>query len=319
VILMSKYIDLNRIEFVITNSCSGRCKHCSNGEHAGAKDSVNADAAVKTVNRLAERFMIQSVMTFGGEPLLFADTVCKIHAAARDSGIPKRQIITNGFFSKDAQKIDEVAKVLCDSGVNDVLLSVDVFHQEFIPLDPVMRFAEALLRHGAPSLRVQPAWVVNEQHENPYNTETKRLLQLFADKSIGTNEGNNIFPSGNALKYLAEYFTPPGDIDLSVPCGSAPYTERLDDVRCISINPTGDVGLCSIAIGNVYTSDILDIVDGYDPNSTPASRAVLNGGVPELLRYAESQGVTVDISDCRSACGVCRKTMAALGNDEWKQ
>ena len=41
-------------------------------------------------------------------------------------------------------------------------------------------------------------------------------------------------------------------------------------------------------------------------------RAVLNGGVAELMRYAEAQGVTVDISDCRSACGVCRKVMAAL-------
>ena len=39
---------------------------------------------------------------------------------------------------------------------------------------------------------------------------------------------------------------------------------------------------------------------------------LLNGGVPELLRYAESLGVTVGTSDCRSACGVCCKTMTAL-------
>ncbi len=33
--------------------------------------------------------------------MLYADTVYKVHAAARDCGIPRRQIITNGFFSKD--------------------------------------------------------------------------------------------------------------------------------------------------------------------------------------------------------------------------
>lgn len=306
------YIDLNRIEFVITNACSGKCKHCSAGEHISSGGVVDADAAINAIKRLAERFKIKSVMTFGGEPLLYAETVCKIHAAARDSGIARRQIITNGYFSSDEQKIDKVAEALCAAGVNDLLLSVDVFHQEYIPIEPVMQFADALVKHDVPSLRVQSAWLVNETHDNPYNAETKRLLELFSDKGIRANEGNNIFPAGNALKYLAEWFLPPDKIDLSVPCGSAPYTSRLDTISCFGINPNGDVNLCSITIGNIYRQDVLDIVDGYDPYKIPASQAVLNGGVAELLSYAESLGVATDISGCRSACGVCRKTMAAL-------
>lgn len=310
---MNKYINLNRIEFVITDACSGRCKHCSNGEHIGNSNSVNANASVTTIKHLAERFAIESVMTFGGEPLLYSDTVCKIHAAARDCGIPRRQIITNGFLSKDVERIDKVAKSLCDSGVNDILLSVDVFHQEFIPLEPVLQFAEALERYNTPSLRVHPAWVVSEQHENSYNAETKRLLKLFADKGILVNEGNNIFPSGNALKHLGEYFSPPDKIDFSVPCGSVPYTTRLDEIKCFGINPNGDVNLCSITIGNIYKDDIMEIVDRYDPYSSPATQAVLTGGVSGLMRYAEAQGLTVETSDCRSECGVCRKIMEAAG------
>ena len=310
---MNRYIKLNRIEFVVTDACSGRCKHCSNGERSGS-EGVDANSAVNAVKRLSERYAVDSVMTFGGEPLLFADTVCKIHAAARDCGIPKRQLITNGFFTKDERRIDEVAQALCASGVNDILFSIDVFHQEYIPLEPVMAFAEALLKYNAPSLRVQPAWVVNKSADNPYNAETKRLLKLFNDKGIRTNEGNNIFPSGNALKHLGEYFTPPGKIDLSLPCGSMSYTERLDEVSGFGINPNGDVNLCSITIGNIYKTDVLDIVACYDPYSFPAWRAVLDGGVPELLRYAESQSLCVEISDCRSACGVCRKIMTALNN-----
>lgn len=306
------YIDLNRIEFVITNACSGKCKHCSTGEHISSGGDVDADAAINAIKRLAERFKIKSVMTFGGEPLLCTETVCKIHAAARDSGIARRQIITNGYFSRDEQKIGKVAEALCAAGVNDVLLSVDVFHQEYIPIEPVIQFADALVKHDVPSLRVQPAWLVNETHDNPYNAETKRLIKLFSDKGIRANEGNNIFPAGNALKYLAEWFLPPDKIDLSVPCGSAPYTSRLDTISCLGINPNGDVNLCSITIGNIYRQDVLDIVDGYDPYKIPASQAVLNGGVAELLSYAETLGVATDISGCRSACGVCRKTMAAL-------
>ena len=309
---MSRYIDLNRIEFGVTDACSGRCKHCSKGERLDRGGSVDADAAVTAIKRLSERFSIKSVMTFGGEPLLFSDTVCKIHAAARNCGILKRQLITNGFFSKDTQKIDEVAKALCTSGVNDVLLSVDVFHQEFIPLEPVEYFAEALVKHEIPSLRVHPAWVVNEENDNPYNTETKRLLKVFTDKGIRANGGNNISPSGNALKYLTEYFAPPDKVDLSAPCGSAPYTSRLDEISCFGINPNGDVNLCSITIGNIYANDVLEIVDSYDPYKNPIWRTVLESGVSGLLSYAEAQGAMVDISDCRSACGVCRKVMSAM-------
>lgn len=104
------YIDLNRIEFVITDACSGKCKHCSAGEHTSVGASVDANAAITAIKRLAGKFKIGSVMTFGGEPLLYADTVCKIHAAARDYGIPRRQIITNGYFSHDEQKINKMAE-----------------------------------------------------------------------------------------------------------------------------------------------------------------------------------------------------------------
>lgn len=31
---MNEYLkNLNRIEFVITDSCTGKCKHCSQGNH----------------------------------------------------------------------------------------------------------------------------------------------------------------------------------------------------------------------------------------------------------------------------------------------
>jgi hypothetical protein len=193
--------------------------------------------------------------------------------------------------------------------VNEVLVSVDAFHQEHVPLEPVMMFVDSLVRHGVPALRMHPAWLVNEQHENEYNNETKRLLKLFNDKGIVSSEGNNIFPSGSALKHLGEYFSPPEEIDLSLPCGSFPYTGRLDEIECFTINPNGDVRLCSMSIGNIYNDDVLDIVDNYEPYNNPVSSAVLNEGVAGLLRYAETQGAMVNISDCRSVCGVCRKVM----------
>jgi len=274
------------------------------GELPDKGECIDAVAAATAVKHCAKRFSVDSLMTFGGEPLLFADAVCRIHATARDAGIPRRQLITNGFFSHDDAEIDKVAQALCESGINDVMLSVDAFHQETIPVESVMQFANALVKYGIPSLRVHPAWVVNAENDNKYNVETKRLLKLFADRGIRASNGNNISLSGNASKYLAEYYPPSADMDLSEPCG------WLGELNCISINPNGAVSACA-EIGNIYNDDILDIIDNYNPYSIPVLREVMNGGVAQLVEFAKAQGFPVDISDCRSTCDVCRKIFDA--------
>ncbi|MDR3149512.1 MAG: radical SAM protein [Oscillospiraceae bacterium] len=302
---MNQYIDISRIEFVITNACTGKCKHCSNGEQTERGSSINADVAADVVRRIAERFNVQSVMTFGGEPLLYPDTVCQIHSSARGCGIPTRQIITNGSFSRDRSRIDHVAKALCNAGITDVLLSVDAFHQEFLPLDYVMYFAESLLKYNVPSLRVHPAWLAGEDYSNKENEETKRLLAVFSEMGISASDGN-------AAVNFPEYFPSTETIDFTIPCGEMEYTAPLDDVGSLSIRPNGDVELCSISIGNIYATDILQIIDDYDPYVIPAANAVLTGGVSELVSFAESQGVIIDTNGCYSVCAVCRKAMTAL-------
>lgn len=261
--------NLKRLEFMITLACTGRCRHCSEGDHTNAGEHIDGDTAAEMVRRAAESYDIKSLMTFGGEPLLYPDAVDKIHAAARDVGIPKRQLITNGFFSRDEGKIGEVAGRLVDSGVNDICLSVDAFHQETIPLEPVLIFAREIMarRSGISSmgsdvaslgtlikLRVHPAWLVSAEAENPYNQKTREILKEFKAIGVESSDGNVIFPRGNALKYFREYF------DLSVPQVS-PYDEDPKDIKAICVDPNGDV-----LGGNIYQTDILEILEVYHPN-----------------------------------------------------
>jgi len=172
------------------------------------------------------------VMTFGGEPLLYTDAVYAIMTAAKELNIPRRQVITNGYFSKNADKIREVAERLAACGVNDLLLSVDAFHQETIPLDVVKQFAAEAKNCGI-SIRLQSAWLVSVTDNNPYNRKTREILDSFSDLEISVNQGNVIFPEGNALKYLAEYF-----VDTLT---ENPYVDDPHDVRCVSFSPNGEV------------------------------------------------------------------------------
>ena len=128
-------------------------------------------------------------------------------------------------------------------------MSVDAFHQETIPLDVVKQFATETKACDIP-IHLQPAWLVSATDDNPYNRKTREILDSFADMDIPANEGNIIFPEGNALKYLAEYFTD------ELP--ENPYVEDPCNVRCLSFEPNGNV-----VGGNVYRKGIMEIIKDY--------------------------------------------------------
>ena len=249
---MNPYLkNLGRVEFVVTMACTGKCKHCSQGEHK-SNDNIDKNLAANAVRKIAEEYNIDSVMTFGGEPLLYPETVCEIHRAAKEMNIPKRQLITNGYFSKDFDKIKHTAEMLADSGVNEILLSVDAFHQETIPLEYVRAFALAVKDTGTKIL-LHPAWLVSVENDNPYNRKTRKILEELTKYSFEINEGNVIFPSGNAIKYLSEYF------DLNKEQKS-PYWEDPSDIHAICFSANGD-----ILGSNIYNQDITEILSNYKP------------------------------------------------------
>ena len=249
---MNPYLrNLNKVEFVLTYACTGRCKHCSEGDHESTGERIDPAHSAAALRAIAAEYDIQTAMVFGGEPLLHAEAVYAILRAATECGIPKRQIITNGFFSNRQEEIDEAARQLAACGVNDLLLSVDAFHQEFIPLDTVRAFAAAA-RSCAIPIRLQPAWLVSAEDDNPYNRKTRELLERFGDLDFAIGEGNVIFPEGNALRYFGEYFE--GVVVVN------PYEEDATDIRTVSFEPNGDV-----LGGNFYQQDIMEILKAYRP------------------------------------------------------
>ena len=250
--MRNRYLEnLDKIEFVLTYACTGKCKHCSEGDHDGCSERIDQRVAADAVLKVAKEYDIETVMTFGGEPLLHTDAVYAVMSAASALGIKRRQLITNGYFSTDAKRIADVAEKLAHCGVNDLLLSVDAFHQETIPLDAVRCFAKEAKRCGVP-IRLQPAWLVSREDNNPYNVRTREILEGMADLGLLVSEGNVVFYEGNAKKYLGEYF--------GTEMPENPYMDDPCNVKCLSFSPNGDV-----LGGNVYQKDIMEIIKDYTP------------------------------------------------------
>ena len=306
---ISPYMDINRIEFMVTYQCSGHCKHCSVGDKLSYSDGakhISSHLAAEVIDKLTKLFTITSVMTFGGEPLLYADTVCVIHEMANRCGVNLKQIITNGFFTKDDERRKKTAWSLKEAGVSNLLLSVDAFHQETISVEDVYSFARHAHDAEIPNIKLHPAWVVDEEHDNPFNKKTKEVINVFSDLGIPVSSGNNIIMAGNAVEYLAQFYDKP-KLNLSDSCGSMPYTEPLTNITSLSIVPNGDVMVCGFVIGNIHKQDIQNIVSQYDPYKNEWMNAIITGGASALLDLSKQQGVFIDYSQCYSVCDICHK------------
>ena len=214
---------INRVEFVLTRACTGQCKHCSLGDPPDKPGHIEYARLAGMLTRIKSKHPIESVMCFGGEPLLYSGDVCAIFEEAKRAGIPRRQLITNGFFSRDPAKITEIADKLSQCAT-EIMLSVDAFHQETIPIEPVKAFADK-----AQHVKLHPAWLESSIAQNPWNERTREILAEFP--GLPVSRGNVIFPRGNALKYFREYF--PEDLPQRAPHDHVPGEE----ITCICVDP----------------------------------------------------------------------------------
>ena len=315
---MSAFFNVNRMEFLVTKNCNSRCKHCSVITPTTVADCsfANLDKLFSAIEKLIQIFDISSVMTYGGEPLLFPQITTGLHFFFKEKGVVRRELITNGYISKDADKVVEVSKLIVDSGVTQILLSVDAFHQENIPQYYVELLIKNILDNGFKNILLHPAWLVNEDDDNSYNMETKKILSNLMSKfTIGVSKGNVIALAGHSRKLLAEFYEKV-ELDLSRLCGEIPHTNSLTDIKNLRFLPNGNVNICrGICIGNIYEDKIETILTKYSPYSAPLTSILLSGGVAKLVQRLNFCGANINPSEYYGICDLCAECIKMIEQD----
>jgi hypothetical protein len=310
---MNDYLSVRRIEFEVTHRCNSHCVHCQvdDGKRDARPAAIDRDLAVQIVRRVAQweskraGTSPHSLMTFGGEPLLYPDAVCAIHMTARDCGIANREIITNAGTPRSGKEARDLAFRLAASGVTGISISVDAFHQEHIPLQVVERNVGFYVEADIPCLEWNPCWVVSAENDNPWNQRTREVLQALAHLPVHADPGNVVQPDGHARQWLREYLPARAPLPTGS-CEDAPYAGRLDQIDCISIEPDGGVSICrDWTIGNAAQEDVLQILERYDPYAIPEARAILEGGMTALVELYHTRGVSLDPEGYYTICDLC--------------
>jgi len=128
---------------LLTYRCNAACEFCyyQCGPDKGGLMPVDLClAAWRSLEILAGDHA--KIHLTGGEPFLHWDHLVEILAEARRQGrAPVDLVETNGFWATDERRVRDRLQRLIDLGVQRFKISVDPFHQEFVPIQPVQRLA----------------------------------------------------------------------------------------------------------------------------------------------------------------------------------
>ncbi len=292
---------------LLTYWCNARCAFCyvySGPDRRGEMSRQTALHLWSTLDRhAAEHGGAMRIHLAGGEPLGDWPRLVSIVRAARDAGCsPLEKIETNAFWATSDSLTQARLELLDALGMQKLLVSADLYHQEFIPPQNVRRCVE-LARRVLGRGRVVVRWWdrFNKPSATPHRT--RRLTSAAA---ISAQAQHRDRLTGRAADRLAPLLT----------C-YAP--EHFREEQCASemlasqhvhIDGYGNIfpGVCSgIILGNALQRGVdqawHDLARDWRKN--PVVDALVHGGSYELMRRALPLGYTPRAAGYADKCHLC--------------
>lgn len=257
----------------------------------------------KYLNEVISISNLESLMVFGGEPMLFPDRTIAAFEKAYEHRIPKIEMLTNGVWGKSGQKAKEVACRLKKSGLNVLGISVDAFHQQFIPLEYPRSAALASIQAGIANVTWNVAVVESLNGKNKYDRKTAKTLELLEPVGIEAHV-HKVLSVGRAARNLRRYLKRES---LEGPCIGDPILENnLTSPECITIAPSGEVSICwNLAIGNAKQKPLNQIIRDYEWKKNPIIRTLVEEGPMSLVKQARKKGFRFQKAKYVNKCHLC--------------
>lgn len=129
---------------MLSYRCSNTCRHClyrCSPQHPN--EWMSMAMAERVFTALSQEPQLQAIHIAGGEPFLRVDLLEEVVRLAREMGIPIEYVETNAFWCADPRKTRDTLQRLKDAGLPGILISVSMFHNEFVPFKRTRNCVEA--------------------------------------------------------------------------------------------------------------------------------------------------------------------------------
>lgn len=119
----------------VTYTCPLTCAHCCFSSSMQNHDSLPVGHILDTIAQL-DTSVIQMVAFTGGEPFLLGKGLIDIVAAASRRAFTTR-VVTSAYFGRSRAVASRRLKQLAEAGLDELSISWDDFHEEFVDFDCV--------------------------------------------------------------------------------------------------------------------------------------------------------------------------------------
>ena len=235
---------------------------------------MSVEEACKWVDQAYALGGLMIVGFSGGEPFLYLEEMKAVSEYAQERYNLPSGASTNSFWADSKNRARSVLSSLYEVGLRELLVSVDDFHQEYVPLDYVKNSVEAAKELGIHTI-IQCV-----------KTKSSHDLKYYLE-ALGVNKGENIQASEIPC-------TPLGSASTRIPQDEfITYSKIPSDYcsifRALVVNPDGSVNLCCgpafnvkpLSAGNLHNENLEQIVERAEWN--PLYNALALGNGPNLI------------------------------------
>ena len=291
--------------FITNYICTAKCRHCMYCSTPKVKEEykyISSEAAEASCKILSNNG-VTSMHIGGGEPFMNFTALCDLLAAFNRYNINVDYIETNAYWCSENNQADVIDKlrILREYDVDTVMVSVDPFHIEFVPLYKPLLLVKLLRSEGFGYFIWQEQYL---KMLSPLDN-TKKYNRDELEKIFGKNYIRDAVRSygmginGRALSIAKEIYPTKTvqEILKSTPCTDILTAQHCHFDLYGNYIPSGCPGI-SVDIADYFSGNINE--DKY-----PIVSRMRKGGIKSLYQYAADNGFQPLSDGYISKCHLC--------------
>ena len=287
---------------LLTYRCNAACADCYESSSPRKRSILPVEDLREYLRELRRLGFTGPKIHFGGgEPFFDYEHLIKCFEVAEEEGmLPLGKLETNGFWGKNAESARERLTEIKRFGIDQLHVSSDAFHQEFVPIQSVqgaVRIGREVL--GEEAVRVS----LLEFFQSPIDImklPEEKKVEVFHD-ALKKRPWRIVGRAARSLSHLVERH--PKETFAGHAC-----VRKILKRRSIHIDPHGNVfpSTCAgIVLGNAKKQRLSNIYETFEYREHPLVKTLVEEGPLPLLEEAIRYGFSDDEEGYATKCHVC--------------